>query len=444
MGVSYQDEGFKRKSEKGVMGSPRDEDGWSLLERSDKKPNDQEELYREGELNPQLHAAQMGIIDLPILCMSLILTSLDSTSKGRLRMTSKDLMHVIESHATGVRRIKKRANSKKKESQLQLQPEEKIDALPLDLFSRCSQLKVLDLRWMKIASLHLPGSFPLNLTKITCRGVRPSRYERASFDLSPLSDLSALSLCTNLEEIDVSFSRVSDLSPLADCTRLTKILLRNTTVIDLFPLSSLAGIQKIDISGCSRLDSIDPISCLTCLKSLSADYLFLSSIEPLSQCTNLQKISLYSSQVSSISPLKQCQRLEAVDLGQSHVADLSPLLSSVATLVKLRIDGMRNLEDVGVIAKFKMLKLLDISCAEVEEIGEDDDEGQEGEGEEEDEQADVRQNEIQLLISEMKSLTHLSMSGEASEAMIQALNLKTVEGAEVFEEAYAASDVEED
>jgi len=122
--------------------------------------------------------------------------------------------------------------------------------------------------------------------------------KRFSLDLynTQVSDISALSGLTNLEELYLSYTNVSDISALSGLTNLEVLGLSNTQVSDISALSGLTNLKELDLS-----------------------YTNVSDISALSGLTNLKELDLYNTQVSDISALSGLTNLKELDLSYTNV-----------------------------------------------------------------------------------------------------------------------------
>ncbi|NWF95754.1 MAG: leucine-rich repeat domain-containing protein [Candidatus Thorarchaeota archaeon] len=127
------------------------------------------------------------------------------------------------------------------------------------------------------------ADIPRRLTYITCYGQRGASCVTETDTLVDLSgeeigsiDLSPLSSCTQLLELDISRNSLKniDLSALSSCSRLQRLYLSYNSLksIDLSPLSSCTQLLELYLSY-NSLRSIDlsPLSSCTQLRRLAVD-----------------------------------------------------------------------------------------------------------------------------------------------------------------------------
>jgi Leucine-rich repeat (LRR) protein len=63
-----------------------------------------------------------------------------------------------------------------------------------------------------------------------------------------ISDITALSLVTNIQHLNLSGNYISDLAPLKDLKYLTHLELRDNQITDVTPLKDLTGLEFLDVS----------------------------------------------------------------------------------------------------------------------------------------------------------------------------------------------------
>ena len=99
-----------------------------------------------------------------------------------------------------------------------------------------------------------------------------------------ITDISALSVCRNLERLDLTGNQISDLTPLMDIPGLKKLYIKDNLITDLRPLMALTTLQCINAEG-NGISSTVPLSSLISLKEL-----YLAD-NPLNDCSGLAKLA---------------------------------------------------------------------------------------------------------------------------------------------------------
>ena len=78
-----------------------------------------------------------------------------------------------------------------------------------------------------------------------------------------------------------------------------------TTLLDLSPLSMCTGLTELDVSG-TRVSDLSRLSLCVALVHLNLCHARVSDLSPLSSCTGLVVVNLDSTEVTDVSPLKPC------------------------------------------------------------------------------------------------------------------------------------------
>ena len=168
-------------------------------------------------------------------------------------------------------------------------------------------------------------TYPCNIRRIS--------IVRGTFESA---DLSAISTCNNLEQLDLAWTGLEniDLSPLRGCSQLNKLSLGENKLkaIDLGPLSSCTGLEKLylDENRLSKLD-LTPLSSCKKLKKLWLDnnQLRRINLSPLALCEELTHITLSENKLENVDllPLSNCSKLEVIGLDGNPLqnVELSPL-----------------------------------------------------------------------------------------------------------------------
>ncbi|MFH1500964.1 MAG: leucine-rich repeat domain-containing protein [archaeon] len=86
--------------------------------------------------------------------------------------------------------------------------------------------------------------------------------------ISGLSDISALSSLTNLQQLTITYNDVSDLSPLSNLKSLTFLNLQGNDITDVSPLSGLTELTNLNLVSNSDLADISPLQGLNNLNYL--------------------------------------------------------------------------------------------------------------------------------------------------------------------------------
>ncbi len=106
-----------------------------------------------------------------------------------------------------------------------------------------------------------------------------------------ISDIRALSRCSNLERLNLSGNNVTDLTPLLDLHNLTWLNLMDNRVSDLLPLMGLSKLTYLDVEN-NYLEDITAVSAMVYLEELYLSQNRLDSIEPITSLSYLKKLGL--------------------------------------------------------------------------------------------------------------------------------------------------------
>lgn len=136
-----------------------------------------------------------------------------------------------------------------------------------------------------IVEVHLGGkTFKSDVTKL---------------DLSDCSitDLSALSVCTSLEELRLSGNYIRDISPLLDIPKLRVLDLSNNMISDIRPLMSMTTLEHLNLAG-NKISSITALSQLKQLKELVLNGNDIDGTQNLAKLSALKILGLKETGIS--------------------------------------------------------------------------------------------------------------------------------------------------
>lgn len=136
-----------------------------------------------------------------------------------------------------------------------------------------------------IVEVHLGGkTFKSDVTKL---------------DLSDCSitDLSALSVCTSLEELRLSGNYIRDISPLLDIPKLRVLDLSNNMISDIRALMSMTTLEHLNLAG-NKISSITALSQLKQLKELVLNGNDIDGTQNLAKLSALKILGLKETGIS--------------------------------------------------------------------------------------------------------------------------------------------------
>lgn len=160
-----------------------------------------------------------------------------------------------------------------------------------------------------IVEVHLGGkTFKSDVTKL---------------DLSDCSitDLSALSVCTSLEELRLSGNYIRDISPLLDIPKLRVLDLSNNMISDIRPLMSMTTLEHLNLAGNK-----------------------ISSITALSQLKHLKELVLNGNDIDGTQNLAKLSALKILGLKETGISDAD--LEKLYNLKNLTVLALENNPDI--------------------------------------------------------------------------------------------------
>lgn len=209
-----------------------------------------------------------------------------------------------------------------------------------------------------------------------------------TLDLSfrEITDISRLSQCLHLRELDLSGNPLGSLNTLSGLPKLTKLILRETGLTDdaLAFLGTLQRLTYLDIrdnpaltaqgletlglnlSGCQVVHDTVYFTLNLGEQQLSSDMAEISvissgvaSLSGLERFAELRRLDLSGNAVSDLGPLRELYGLEELTLAHNRIWDLSPLSGHTA-LRKLDLSH-NDIRDVYALAGCTGLVELDLS-----------------------------------------------------------------------------------
>ena len=129
-----------------------------------------------------------------------------------------------------------------------------------------------------------------------------------------LRDISALTQCTALREVDLGRNGLSDLAPLANLTKLEKILAYENRIADLKPLANITQLRELQVSANSAINDLQPLANLTQLEVLELEGCAVTSLAPLARHTQLRRLVITSNKVTDVTPLHGLKTLRFLSI----------------------------------------------------------------------------------------------------------------------------------
>lgn len=159
-----------------------------------------------------------------------------------------------------------------------------------------------------------------------------AKLERLNLMDSGVSDVSFLANLPELRELDLSYSgddarrpnHVSDISALSACSKLEEVDLTGNELTDLTGLeSSAASLRSLTISK-NQVVSLVPLAGCAELRDLYADRNALTSLAGLEEAAKLQTLQVNNNVISDLTPLTNLHLWNLL-AEHNHISDLTPL-----------------------------------------------------------------------------------------------------------------------
>lgn len=161
-----------------------------------------------------------------------------------------------------------------------------------------------------------------------------------SLDISGIAAWQQLpQLPEGVTQLDISRSGISSLEGVQRLSGLSRLAAADTPVTDLTPLATCQQLERADISDTAVTD-LTPLESCGKLQLLKADETPLTTLQGLETCIELRCISLKNAQLTDISGLRNTTLLEDVQFSGNRLEDVSVLAGSKDTLERLYLDGL--------------------------------------------------------------------------------------------------------
>ena len=186
-----------------------------------------------------------------------------------------------------------------------------------------ANVPILDLTCLSNASA-LSGVHLRGMERLTSLQGLNNKMMMGSVDLDDcfqLRDLTALSSCVNLGELNMQDCPVSDLSFLAGCRSLKQLSLSNMETLRSFHgLEDHVKLRQIFAMGLRNLADISALSSCTALESLTMFECFaLRDLTPVTKLPKLRDLQLYGADINDVDFLWDIQSKEYFSFGIAEV-----------------------------------------------------------------------------------------------------------------------------
>lgn len=186
--------------------------------------------------------------------------------------------------------------------------------------------------------LELPGC---TLTEAQAESLDLTGFPKLrSLDISGIAAWQQLpQLPEGVTQLNISRSGISSLEGVQRLSGLSRLAAADTPVTDLTPLATCQQLERADISDTAVTD-LTPLESCGKLQLLKADETPLTTLQGLETCIELRCISLKNAQLTDISGLRNTTLLEYAQFSGNRLGDVSVLAGSKDTLERLYLDGL--------------------------------------------------------------------------------------------------------
>lgn len=188
-----------------------------------------------------------------------------------------------------------------------------------------------------------------------------------SLDISGIAAWQQLpQLPEGVTQLDISRSGISSLEGVQRLSGLSRLAAADTPVTDLTPLATCQQLERADISDTAVTD-LTPLESCGKLQLLKADETPLTTLQGLETCIELRCISLKNAQLTDISGLRNTTLLEYVQFSGNRLEDVSVLAGSKDTLERLYLDGL-GMESLDWLRGAAALRYLSVNDNQLETL----------------------------------------------------------------------------
>lgn len=168
----------------------------------------------------------------------------------------------------------------------------------------------------------------------------------SSLDLSGsdtiITDISALQLCSNLEEISLNCVALKNLDPISKCGKLKKIILEDVGSLTLEPLTRIKSLNMLTIEG--AISDLTPVASMKQLTTFYGIGLEGTNLSPLASTPKLTTFLLDDSGSTTkcdISPISQAHNLSTLGASCADVQQFAAVIQAhTKTLKYLLVSNM--------------------------------------------------------------------------------------------------------
>lgn len=153
---------------------------------------------------------------------------------------------------------------------------------------------------------------------------------------------------SDVKKLDLSGCSITDISQLSVCTQLTELYLGKNYIRDLSPIVDIANLRILDLSN-NLISDIRPLMVLSKLEHLSLEGNNISSITPLSEMAVLKELVLNGNKISNTQTLSKLTSLSILGLKNTGILDKDlEYLYNLKNLRELSLVGNAKLSEGAV------------------------------------------------------------------------------------------------
>ncbi|MGE6259952.1 SMI1/KNR4 family protein [Heyndrickxia sporothermodurans] len=152
-----------------------------------------------------------------------------------------------------------------------------------------------------------------------------------------ISDITPLSICTEVREMILSGNQINDIRSLVNMTSLKKLYLVNNPVSEIEAIASLKNLQQLNINKTE-----------------------ISDLMQIAKAPMLKELEMLDTNIEDYSALQQCKSLESLTISVHSLKQLEAI-SNMCSLKELHIHNMKNIseEEIQLLKRLKNLQLIE-------------------------------------------------------------------------------------
>lgn len=189
--------------------------------------------------------------------------------------------------------------------------------------------------------------------------------DEASTDIIEIS-LGGKTFSSDVTKLDLSDCSITDISALSVCSSLEELRLGGNYIRDISPLLDIPKLRVLDLSG-NMISDIRPLMSMTTLEHLNLANNDISSITALSQLKQLKELVLSGNDIDGTQSLAKLSSLKILSLKDTGISDSDlEKLYNLKSLTSLSLENNPDLTESGVSKLQKKLSGCKISHSELE------------------------------------------------------------------------------